>query len=143
MLPFLTTGIFGLVKSMANGWLKRRATKIEHKVKMAEMKLALKESRLETQLKSDVLIDKINTETMATSWKDEFILILFSIPVIMCFIPGLDVYVVAGFEALKQTPVWFQVIYVVMCLTIYGHRKLARLFAGRFFGGTGSNGQSD
>jgi hypothetical protein len=71
---------------------------------------------------------------MATSWKDEYLLFLFSIPVVMCFIPTLDVYVLAGFAALKQTPVWYQVIFVVMCLTIYGHRKLAKLFASKFLG---------
>ena len=109
----------------------------EHKTKMAELKQGLKEKVLTAQIESDTTIDRINTETMATSWKDDYILIVFSIPVIMGFIPwwGMDEVVRRGFEALSLTPVWYQAIFVVMCLTIYGHRKLARMFAGRFLGG--------
>ena len=138
----IITGLFTLGKSIVGNFLQRRVKKQEHKTKMVEMKLGLKEKRLETQLLADVDIDRINTENMATSWKDEFILILFSIPVGMSFIPKLAPYVKEGFDALGTTPAWFQVIYVVMCLTIYGHRKLARLFAARFLGGNGKNANS-
>lgn len=133
IIPVIT-GLFSLGKSIASGWMKRKETAINHKVKMAEMSLELKEKRLNAEIQSDVEIDKVNTENMATSWKDEYLLCLFSIPVIMCFVPGCDVYVLAGFTALNQTPIWYQVIFVVMCLTIYGHRKLAKLFATRFLG---------
>ena len=133
------TALFGLGKSVIGNFLERRTKKQEHKTKMATMKHELKEKVLTTQIAADVDIDKINTETMATSWKDEFVLIMFSVPVIMCFIPKMDVYVTAGFMDLKETPVWYQVIFVVMCLTIYGQRKLARLFAGKFLGGNGNN----
>src|SRR5690606_30535222 len=37
-----------------------------------------------------------------TSWKDEFLLLLWSIPLIGLFIPGLRPYVVDGFEYLKS-----------------------------------------
>ena len=135
MIPLpLVTGLFSLGKSIVSGWLQKRAIKVEHKVKMAEMKLELKEKRLLDEIVNDAGIDNLNTENMATSWKDEFLLLMFSVPVILCFIPGCDVYVLAGFAALNETPVWYQVIFVVMSLTIYGHRKLARLFAGRFLG---------
>ena len=137
----IITGLLTLGKSIVGNFLQRRTKKQEHKTKMAELKQGLKEKVLTAQIESDTTIDRINTETMATSWKDDYILIIFSIPVIMGFIPGCDVYVKAGFEALGMTPVWYQVIFIVMCLTIYGHRKLARMFAGRFLGG-GNNGGS-
>lgn len=139
----LIAGLFGLGKSIVGNFLERRTKKQEHKTKMSQLKFGLKEKQLTTQLKADVDIDKINTENMSTSWKDEFVLIMFSVPVIMCFIPTMDVYVKAGFEALKDTPIWYQVIFVVMCLTIYGHRKLARMFAGRFLGGNSDGNRED
>ncbi len=138
----IITGLLTLGKSIVGNFLERKAKKQEHKTKMAELKQGLKEKVLTAQIESDVTIDRSNTENMATSWKDEFILILFSIPVGMSFIPSLAPYVREGFAALGTTPAWFQVIYVVMCLTIYGHRKLARLFAAKFFGGKG-NGNAD
>ncbi len=134
----IITGLLTLGKSIVGNFLERRTKKQEHKTKMAELKQGLKEKVLTAQIESDTTIDRINTETMATSWKDDYILIIFSIPVIMGFIPGCDVYVKAGFEALGMTPIWYQVIFIVMCLTIYGHRKLARMFAGRFLGGKGN-----
>lgn len=138
MEPFtILAGLFSLGKSIAGNWMQRRTKKQEHKTKMAELKQGLKEKVLTAQIESDTTIDRINTETMATSWKDDYILIIFSIPVILGFIPGCDVYVKAGFVALGLTPAWYQAIFVVMCLTIYGHRKLARMFAGRFLGGNG------
>ena len=133
------TGLISFGKSIIGNWLERRTKKQEHKTKMVELRLNLKEKRLITQLESDVSIDQLNTENMATSWKDEFVLILFSIPVGMSFVPKLAPYVTEGFAALRTTPMWFQVIYVVMCLTIYGQRKLARLFAAKFLGGNGGN----
>ena len=133
VIPVIT-GIISLGKSILGGWAKRKEVKIGHKIKMAELSLELKEKRLKAEIDADVDIDKINTENMATSWKDEYLLLLFSIPVVMCFIPGLDIYVTKGFTALNGTPTWYQVIFVVMCLTIYGHRKLARFFASKFLG---------
>ena len=133
-LPMIITGLFTLGKNWFSGIMKRKELKQEHKIKMAEMTLELKEKALAKRIASDTDIAKISTESMATSYRDEFLLIIFSVPVILCFIPGMDVHVIAGFTALSNTPIWFQTIYVVMCLTIYGHRKLARLFAGKFLG---------
>lgn len=133
LMPIIA-GALNLGKTVIGGWAKRKEVKVEHKIKMAELALELKEKRLQAEIDSDFDIDKINTENMATSWKDEYLLILFSIPVVMCFVPGLDVYVTKGFTALNGTPIWYQVIFVVMALTVYGHRKLARFFASKFLG---------
>lgn len=135
-IPFLPiiTSILGIGTKIFEGWGERKKAKVEHKIRLTELKLQLKEKRLQAEIDADVDIDKINTENMATSWKDEYLLFLFSIPVIMCFVPGLAIYVTAGFIALSGTPMWYQVIFVVMCLTIYGHRKLAKLFASKFMG---------
>ena len=42
------------------------------------------------------------------SWKDEWLTILFSIPMILCFFPSTVGYVSAGFTALDQMPSWYQ-----------------------------------
>ena len=138
LLPVIT-GALSLGKTILGGWAKRKQAKVLHKIKMSELSLELREKRLQAEIDADISIDKINTENMQNSWKDEFLLLIFSMPVILCFIPGCDIYVLAGFNALSNTPVWFQVIYLTMALTIYGHRKLAKLFANRFLGG--SNGK--
>jgi hypothetical protein len=133
LLPIITS-LFSVGKGVVDSWVARKEIQQTHKVNMAKHKADMAEKLIIRQIESDDTIDRINTESMATSWKDEYILFLFSIPVVMCFIPGCDKYVLAGFQVLENTPMWFQIIFVVMCLTIYGHRKLARLFAGKFAG---------
>ena len=61
-----------------------------------------------------------------SSWKDEYELILLSIPLVMCFIPGWDRYVELGFVALQKTPMWYQGVLVTIFLANYGIRNWRR-----------------
>jgi len=58
--------------------------------------------------------------------KDEWVLGLISIPMIMSFIPGTVQYVELGFAALSQTPIWYQGMIVTIFLAIYGIRQWRR-----------------
>lgn len=58
-----------------------------------------------------------------SGWKDEFVLLIVSLPFIMGFIPGLDKYALHGFEVLDKTPVWYQGMLVTIFFAIYGIRK--------------------
>ena len=54
------------------------------------------------------------------SWKDEWLTILFSIPMILCFFPSTVGYVSAGFTALDQMPSWYQYTLSVIAETHSG-----------------------
>ena len=58
----------------------------------------------------------------AGSWKDEFELIVISIPLLMCFHHKGAALVQAGFEAINKTPAWFQFLTVSIYLANYGIR---------------------
>ncbi len=58
----------------------------------------------------------------ATSWKDEYTLLVVSIPLVMAFIPGMDGYVAAGFASFAQTPLWYQVMVQALFYATYGIR---------------------
>ena len=62
----------------------------------------------------------------ASSWKDEYTLIVVSIPLVMAFIPGLDGYVKAGFEAFSGTPLWYQIMTQSMFYATVGMRMWRR-----------------
>lgn len=56
-----------------------------------------------------------------SSWKDEFELLVLSIPLVMCFTPF--AYIVKrGFEAISETPSWFQFLVITIYLANYGIR---------------------
>lgn len=61
---------------------------------------------------SEFQADSERAKGLPDSWKDEFVLIILSIPLILCFIPGMDIYVTAGFKSLEETPNWFQYLFI-------------------------------
>jgi len=65
-----------------------------------------------------------------SGWKDEWVLLLMSIPMIMSFIPSLTPYVVAGFEALDGTPQWYRFLVMSIFAATYGIRLWRRQLSG-------------
>ena len=85
-------------------------------------------NKMKRESEQDYDLDKISMMAMEKSWKDEFLLILFSIPIAMCFFPDYRQYVEDGFKTLNIIPEWFMYIYVAMIVVIYGLRGLLRMF---------------
>ena len=85
-------------------------------------------NKMKRESEQDYDLDKLSMMAMEKSWKDEFLLILFSIPIAMCFFPEYRQYVEDGFKTLKIIPEWFMYIYVAMIVVIYGLRGLLRMF---------------
>ena len=69
-------------------------------------------------------LDRLAMEQMSKSWKDEVLLLVFLAPMIMAFIPNMDVYALAGFEVISKMPDWYQYIIIGMVVVIYGMRGL-------------------
>ena len=96
--------ITDLVVVPIKGWNDRRTAKVEGKIALDK---AVNNAKI--QLANRGQLHEIDMEGKlldAAGWKDEFWTIVISIPLIMCFIPGLDGYVYEGFEALPGTPEW-------------------------------------
>jgi hypothetical protein len=62
----------------------------------------------------------------ASSWKDEYTLIVVSVPAILAFVPGCAQYVKDGFAALSDTPLWYQTALLSMFLATVGIRYWRR-----------------
>ena len=61
-----------------------------------------------------------------SGWKDEWGLIVLSIPMILVFIPWTQPTIIAGFEALATTPVWYRTIVATIYLATFGIRLWRR-----------------
>lgn len=57
-----------------------------------------------------------------SGWKDEFVLLLISIPVPLSFVPGMAPYIKAGFDVLATTPYWYMALVLAVYLAVYGIR---------------------
>lgn len=122
--------VLGVVfKPIADYFVRRQEIKaVEHQVQLDTIK-AQGERQAEafrTGLAADAAWEMTFAQQAGNSWKDEFELIVLSAPLVMCFIPGLDVYVKKGFEAISSTPIWFQSIVVTIYLANYGIRNYRR-----------------
>lgn len=75
--------------------------------------------------------EEIHAKNSGHSWKDEYWTIVFSIPLILCFIPGLEAYVAAGFAVLEQTPEWYRYSVGVLMAASVGIRQFDKFKVGK------------
>ena len=63
------------------------------------------------------------------SWKDEYLVILFSIPLILCFMGSWGRNIVQeGFRALETMPEWYQVTLGCIVAASFGIRSVTKFF---------------
>ena len=70
--------------------------------------------------------EQLHAKGSQTSWKDEWVLIMFSVIFVMGFVvtSGFNgpAVVAAGFAAFKTAPEWFSYTFVSICLASFGIR---------------------
>lgn len=118
MLPILGP-LFSLISTGVSSYAEHKKLKAQHKNAIEQAKI----DRVKALDYADSNWDNIMAEATKGSWKDEFWTIVLSIPAIMAFIPTLDVYVIAGFKALSETPDWYKAALGVAIAASFGYRK--------------------
>jgi hypothetical protein len=107
-------------------YLKTRAQiKADERRREQEFAEAVHQRRMkitEQGLLADVNWEMAFANQAASSWKDEYTLIVVSIPLWMAWIPPLQKYVAPGFEAFSATPLWYQVMVQTMFYATVGIR---------------------
>ena len=93
--------IVGPVAELGKTWLEGKTAKTKAK---AEAEATV----MKTQAKSAADWETAMARASNQSWKDEWLTILFSIPLILAFIPAAVPYVKEGFEVLETMPKWYQ-----------------------------------
>ena len=114
--------------SLATTWLEGTVEKSKAKTN-AEVAFKNAEAIVyEKKATADIDWDLEAIKASNNSWKDEWLVILFSIPMIMAFIPGLEGVVARGFEQLEMMPDWYQYSLGVIIAASFGIRSASRLF---------------
>ena len=108
--------LIGAVASLGQTWLEGKNARSKAKAE-AEAEVMKNASQ------STADWERIMAENSAGSWKDEWLTLLFSIPMILCFIPGTVQYVEAGFAALERMPDWYQYTLSVIVAASFGVRS--------------------
>lgn len=121
--------IGGVFKPVADYFNKRQEIKAaEHTAKLEIIKAegARKAELIRDGLAADMAWETEFAQQARSSWKDEYTLIVVSIPLVMAFVPGLSLYVAAGFAAFGATPMWYQVMVQTIFYATYGIRLWRR-----------------
>ena len=101
----------------------RSQRKHDEKLKKIELDELKHKTKMEMVQRGQEIDNSWELEQITNSgWKDEFVLLLLSIPLVMSFIPQMQPYVVDGFAALSTTPDWYQWLILSVFAAIYGIR---------------------
>ena len=122
-------GLIGPIASLAGTWLNG---KVEQKAAQNKVKVAKAEAEAQIMLSaatSEAEWDRIMAKASANSWKDEWLTILFSIPLVLVFLgdTGRDI-VANGFSALETMPDWYQYTFGVIVAASFGVRSATKFF---------------
>jgi hypothetical protein len=99
--------LIGPLTELAGGWLKGKADK---QAAEAKLKLTEAEAKAKIMLSEQTAVadwERIMAEGSKSSWKDEWFVIVLSIPLILAFIPGAEGIVDRGFDQLSKAPDWY------------------------------------
>ena len=123
----IVTGLLGAGKDWIDGVRERRKAKTEAETAVAKVEGEARARIIERAADNEANWDRIWSEGASTGWKDEYWTIVLSIPLVMCFIPGLDAYVERGFAALSRVPDWYFYCVMAAVAGAFGLRALTRI----------------
>jgi hypothetical protein len=122
------TALIGPIANIAGSWMngKLEETKAVSSVKVAKAKAeaAIMEKKATGEIDWDIEMAR----SSASSWKDEWLTILFSIPLILAFVPGMEDVVANGFARLNEMPEWYQYSLGVIVAASFGVRSATKFF---------------
>tara|TARA_E500000081_G_scaffold2235_1_gene2398 strand:- start:3397 stop:3777 length:381 start_codon:yes stop_codon:yes gene_type:complete len=109
--PFL-----GLATDIVGGIVETKKAKAKQKL----VKIEAETQVIQQQIKGEIDWDVEAIKGSKESWKDEYLTILFSIPLLLCFFPFTVEYVERGFAALAMTPDWYKYTLGVIVSASFG-----------------------
>lgn len=124
--------LIGPITELAGGWLKGKA---DAQAAAANLKLVEAEAKatiMKSAATSEAEWEKIMAQGSQSSWKDEWLTILFSVPLVLCFTGEWGRQTVSdGFTALETMPEWYQYTLGVIVAASFGVRSATKFFGGK------------
>lgn len=126
--------LFGLGEIAGEYLKERQRLKNELKLKKLQGQIDIVAAKAQAAIEQQRHIsswEQTYVNMQASSWKDEVVLAVVLSPYIGAFIPGVQDYVLVGFQYLDSMPYWAVGLTVTICLAIYGirHRNASKINA--------------
>ena len=128
MLGSLLGPVTSIVGGIVQGKMEQKAAETKAKVAKAEAQAQI----MLSQATSEADWEKVMAEGSRDSWKDEYLVILFSIPLVLSFCGQWGRAVTEqGFAALDAMPGWYQYTLGVIVAASFGVRSATKFFGGK------------
>ena len=116
--------LLGVASDAICGYMETKKAKAKQKL----VKIEAETEIVKQQIKGEVDWDLEAIKGSKDSWKDEYLTILFSIPLLLCFLPFTVEYVERGFAALAMTPDWYKYTLGVIVSASFGIKGASKFF---------------
>ena len=124
----MLTALIGPIANLAGTWLEGKVEKTKAetgaKVARAKAEATIMEKKATGELEWDLEMARGSQ----SSWKDEWLVIFFSVPLILAFIPGMEGVVANGFAQLEAMPQWYQYSLGIIVAASFGVRSATKFF---------------
>ena len=121
--------LIGPLAELAGGWLKGKADKQAAAANLALVEAEAKATIMKSAATSEADWERIMAQGSQSSWKDEWLTGLFSIPLVLVFTGDKGREIVAnGFAALEVMPEWYQYTLGVIVAASFGIRSATKFF---------------
>lgn len=125
--------LIGPIANLAGGWLQGKA---DAQAAAANLKLVEAEAKatiMKSAATSEAEWERLMAQGTQNSWKDEYLVLLFSIPLILSFLPfeWAKQAVTDGFAALETMPQWYSYTLGVIVASSFAVRSATKFFGGK------------
>lgn len=128
MWSSIVSALLGKVApQVAEYYIQKQELKHNLRLKKIEGQIAIEQAKIKRISESEGRDHEWELESIRNSgWKDEWVLIMLSIPLVLSFLPFTVAYVQMGFSALAMTPEWYRWLIMLIFTAIYGIRVWRR-----------------
>jgi|TARA_X000001388_G_C2167005_1_gene98355 hypothetical protein len=121
--------LIGPVSGLIGSWMDSKTEEQRGKSAVAKAKAEAEAKVMVSAATSTADWEKLMAKGSQSSWKDEWLTILFSIPLILAFAGEWGRTIVAeGFAALQVMPDWYQYTLGVIVAASFGVRSATKFF---------------
>jgi len=120
--------LIGPISQLAGTWLEGKVEKTKAETGAQVAKAKAEAVIMEKKATGEIDWDLEAIKGSQNSWKDEWLVILFSVPLVLAFIPGMEDVVSHGFQQLEQMPEWYQYSLGVIVAASFGVRSATKFF---------------
>jgi len=128
----MLSSILGPVGNLASSWMENKTEAQRGKTAISRAKAEAEATVMVSAATSTADWERIMAKGSQDSWKDEWLTILFSIPLILAFCGDFGrITVAAGFSALEIMPDWYQYTLGVIVSASFAVRSATKFFGGK------------